>query len=277
MRCARKLVERRPRCFMGADCEGRKYSWEGSLPEIYSPAGLKVLVGGSSLSLYNQGGSRAAKNAQSIGYLVVPLPMRELELLVLPFWVGRWWALLGWRWHPCDVITLLIAYIGICDRHAGSRWCDIWCPTPAGIRRQTPLHRSRGTCIPRPELPTSHCRAQLDFRNTPLPRQTCLTTFTMSSPDEKTPDQPPAESPAPEAGAGASQPADAESRLDIAKRFLEEASVKDSPREKKVDFLRSKDVTDEEIESLLGKEPVQETTPPAEVCRPPPSLRLVAL
>lgn len=90
----------------------------------------------------------------------------------------------------------------------------------------------------------------------------------MSSPDEKTPEQPPAEAPAPEADAGASQVPDAESRLDIAKRFLEEASVKDSPREKKVEFLRSKEITDEEIESLLGKEPVQQPTSPAEVRLP---------
>lgn len=61
-----------------------------------------------------------------------------------------------------------------------------------------------------------------------------------------------------------SQPPDSESRLDVARRFLEDESVRDSPREKKVEFLRSKDLTDEEIEQLLGQEP-----------QPSPEVRLV--
>lgn len=89
----------------------------------------------------------------------------------------------------------------------------------------------------------------------------------MTSPDEQTPNQAPQETPAPEADAGAAQPSDtdAESRLDVAKRFLEEASVKDAPREKKIEFLRSKGIADDEIQSLLGKEPGQESTPTPEV------------
>lgn len=52
-----------------------------------------------------------------------------------------------------------------------------------------------------------------------------------------------------------SQPSDSESRLKVARRFLEDESVRDSPREKKVEFLRSKDLTDDEIQQLLGQEP----------------------
>ena len=94
----------------------------------------------------------------------------------------------------------------------------------------------------------------------------------MSSPDEKPSDQPPEEMSAPAPDPGASRSPDAESRVDIAKRFLQEASVKDSPREKKVEFLRSKDLTDDEIDSLLGPDTPHEDTPSTEVGLPCPPI-----
>ncbi|SPO05627.1 uncharacterized protein DNG_08314 [Cephalotrichum gorgonifer] len=86
----------------------------------------------------------------------------------------------------------------------------------------------------------------------------------MSNPDEERPDKPQDEATAAESDVGPSPTSDTESRLDIAKRFLENEAVRDASREKKVEFLRSKDLTDEEIESLLGSEipsPPQTTQP----------------
>ncbi|KAF9698362.1 hypothetical protein EKO04_003623 [Ascochyta lentis] len=41
--------------------------------------------------------------------------------------------------------------------------------------------------------------------------------------------------------------------LDQASRFLEDANIRDAPREKKVVFLQAKGVSPEDIETLLGK------------------------
>jgi hypothetical protein len=44
------------------------------------------------------------------------------------------------------------------------------------------------------------------------------------------------------------------SLLDQAKRFLDDATIRDAPRQKKVAFLESKGVSAEDIETLLGAE-----------------------
>jgi len=46
-----------------------------------------------------------------------------------------------------------------------------------------------------------------------------------------------------------------DSRQDIARRFLDDENVKGASREQKVEFLKSKDLTDKEIEDLLREEP----------------------
>lgn len=43
-------------------------------------------------------------------------------------------------------------------------------------------------------------------------------------------------------------------KLEVARRFLDDEAVKDASREKKVEFLKSKDIADEEIRSLVGEE-----------------------
>jgi hypothetical protein len=53
---------------------------------------------------------------------------------------------------------------------------------------------------------------------------------------------------------------DAKSRRDIARRFLDDETVKGATRERKVDFLKSKDFTDEEIEALLREEKCPDTS-----------------
>jgi hypothetical protein len=45
------------------------------------------------------------------------------------------------------------------------------------------------------------------------------------------------------------------SLLDQAKRFLDDSTIRDAPREKKVAFLESKGVSADDIETLLGAEP----------------------
>jgi hypothetical protein len=44
------------------------------------------------------------------------------------------------------------------------------------------------------------------------------------------------------------------SLVDQAKRFLDDATIRDAPREKKVAFLESKGVSADDIETLLGTE-----------------------
>ncbi|PKS12259.1 hypothetical protein jhhlp_001559 [Lomentospora prolificans] len=51
-----------------------------------------------------------------------------------------------------------------------------------------------------------------------------------------------------------------EGRLEVARRFLEDETVKNSPREKQIEFLRSKELSDEEIQSLLGPGPTEHTS-----------------
>ncbi|KAF2116483.1 peroxisomal membrane anchor protein conserved region-domain-containing protein [Lophiotrema nucula] len=66
----------------------------------------------------------------------------------------------------------------------------------------------------------------------------------------------PAETEAPsadEAASNGSQSGDV-SLLEQASRFLEDSTIRDAPREKKVAFLQSKGVATEEIEKLLGQE-----------------------
>jgi hypothetical protein len=48
--------------------------------------------------------------------------------------------------------------------------------------------------------------------------------------------------------------------LDQAKRFLDDATIRDAPREKKVAFLESKGVSAEDIETLLGAESDEKPT-----------------
>lgn len=43
--------------------------------------------------------------------------------------------------------------------------------------------------------------------------------------------------------------------LDQASRFLEDSTIRDAPREKKVAFLESKGIKAEDIETLLGAAP----------------------
>lgn len=60
-------------------------------------------------------------------------------------------------------------------------------------------------------------------------------------------------------------------KLEVARRFLEDDAVKTAPREVKIDFLKSKGVGDEDIQTLLsepGGEPSATEEPaPADVCR----------
>jgi hypothetical protein len=51
-----------------------------------------------------------------------------------------------------------------------------------------------------------------------------------------------------------SEPSPAEDKLEVARRFLNDEAVRDASREKKVEFLRSKDIADGEIRELLGEE-----------------------
>ncbi|KAH7112771.1 peroxisomal membrane anchor protein conserved region-domain-containing protein [Dactylonectria estremocensis] len=66
---------------------------------------------------------------------------------------------------------------------------------------------------------------------------------------------------APEADAMADVTADImadvpeEDKLEVARRFLDDEAVRDAPREKKVAFLKSKDIDDAGIQTLLGDEP----------------------
>ena len=45
-----------------------------------------------------------------------------------------------------------------------------------------------------------------------------------------------------------------EDKLEVARRFLDDEAVQDASREKKVEFLKSKDIADDEIRKLLGEE-----------------------
>lgn len=57
-----------------------------------------------------------------------------------------------------------------------------------------------------------------------------------------------------DAGSEASSAA-AEDKLTIARRFLDDENVKNEPRDKKVAFLKSKGVEDDNIQKLLGDAP----------------------
>lgn len=47
---------------------------------------------------------------------------------------------------------------------------------------------------------------------------------------------------------------DDEDKLEVARRFLENDAVRDAPREKKVEFLKSKGIDESEIHALLGQD-----------------------
>jgi hypothetical protein len=55
------------------------------------------------------------------------------------------------------------------------------------------------------------------------------------------------------------QPSQGSELLEQASRFLEDETIRDAPREKKVVFLQSKGVNTEDIEALLGTEPQEDT------------------
>jgi len=55
------------------------------------------------------------------------------------------------------------------------------------------------------------------------------------------------------------QPSESSELLDQASRFLEDDTIRDAPREKKVAFLQSKGVRPKDIETLLGQEPQEST------------------
>lgn len=57
-----------------------------------------------------------------------------------------------------------------------------------------------------------------------------------------------------------SEPTAAVDTLEVARRFLEEEQVKSAPREKQVAFLKTKGVSDNDIEKLLGDAPAATTT-----------------
>lgn len=52
--------------------------------------------------------------------------------------------------------------------------------------------------------------------------------------------------------------------LDQASRFLEDANIRDAPRDRKVVFLQAKGVSSEDIEALLGKEIQEDAAPDLE-------------
>jgi hypothetical protein len=52
--------------------------------------------------------------------------------------------------------------------------------------------------------------------------------------------------------------------LEQARRFLEDANIRDAPREKKAVFLQAKGVSPEDIETLLGKTIPENATPDLE-------------
>lgn len=51
-----------------------------------------------------------------------------------------------------------------------------------------------------------------------------------------------------------------EDKLSVARRFLENETVRDAPRDQKIAFLKSKDVADDDIEKLLSDEPAPSTS-----------------
>ncbi|PVI03238.1 hypothetical protein DM02DRAFT_717004 [Periconia macrospinosa] len=59
-----------------------------------------------------------------------------------------------------------------------------------------------------------------------------------------------------------SQQSDASALRDQAARFLQDPTIQDAPRERKVAFLESKGVGAEEIEKLLGKQPISQDASP---------------
>lgn len=65
----------------------------------------------------------------------------------------------------------------------------------------------------------------------------------------------------------ASQPDTREHVLEQAKRFLEEDEVKDASTDKKIAFLESKGLQNEDIQALLGVSRNEEASSAAEVCR----------
>lgn len=61
------------------------------------------------------------------------------------------------------------------------------------------------------------------------------------------------------------KPTPAADKLEVARRFLEEDTVKSEPREKQIAFLKTKGVSDDDIEKLLGDAPAATGTTEAEV------------
>jgi hypothetical protein len=43
-----------------------------------------------------------------------------------------------------------------------------------------------------------------------------------------------------------------EDKLDVARKFLDDENVRDAPRDQKIAFLKSKDIADDDIQTLLG-------------------------
>ena len=52
--------------------------------------------------------------------------------------------------------------------------------------------------------------------------------------------------------------------LEQARRFLEDANIRDAPREKKAAFLQAKGVSPEDVEALLGKTTSENASPDLE-------------
>ncbi|KAH6877305.1 peroxisomal membrane anchor protein conserved region-domain-containing protein [Thelonectria olida] len=60
-------------------------------------------------------------------------------------------------------------------------------------------------------------------------------------------------------------PASEEDKLDVARKFLDDENVRDAPRDQKIAFLKSKDIADDDIQTLLGDEPTPSASEPREV------------
>ncbi|KAI5457274.1 peroxisomal membrane anchor protein conserved region-domain-containing protein [Mariannaea sp. PMI_226] len=69
---------------------------------------------------------------------------------------------------------------------------------------------------------------------------------------------------------GAASSTSEEDRLEVARKFLNDETVRDAPWRQKVAFLKSKDIADEDIQLLLGDEPIASpTSEPSEPTQAP--------
>jgi hypothetical protein len=117
---------------------------------------------------------------------------------------------------------------------------------------------ARGTMANKPIIPPRQRASAASASSTPIEPKP------QARPDEKSEQStaPAVEAPTPtESDLDAR---DSEELLEQASRFLDDASIRDAPREKKVAFLESKGVSVEDIETLLGAKTEEIASPELE-------------